>query len=213
MREGLKRLLELDGRHDVFGDASTAADALTLISHQHWDLVVLDISLGSSSGLDLLHAIQKIRPRLPVLVLSMHAEEQYARRAFQAGASGYIMKNSPSSELAAAIYKVAGGGKYVSEKLGEALVANLDPKANLLPHERLSQREFEVLRLLASGKAVSEIAEMLSLSDKTISTYRGRILEKLQLKTTAELVRYAVEHSLIEWLLDRPPALRRVGPA
>jgi two-component system, NarL family, invasion response regulator UvrY len=191
-------MLELDGRRDVFGDAATVADALTLIGQQHWDIVVLDISLGSSSGLELLHAIRKLRPRLPVLVLSMHREEQYARRAFQAGASGYIMKNSPSAELAAAINKVSRGGKYVSAKLAEALVAELDPHANRLPHERLSQREFEVLRLLASGKAVSEIAEMLSLSDKTVSTYRGRILEKLQLKTTADLVRYALEHSLID---------------
>lgn len=191
-------MLELDGRREVFGDASTANEALTAIRQQHWDLVVLDISLGSDSGLELLHAIHQERPRLPVLVLSMHAEEQYARRAFQAGASGYIMKNSPSAELAAAIDKVARGGRYVSAKLGEALSAHFDPKANLLPHERLSQREFEVLRLLTSGKAVSEIAEMLSLSDKTVSTYRGRIIEKLQLKTTAELVRYALEHSLIE---------------
>jgi two-component system invasion response regulator UvrY len=167
-------------------------------ARQHWNLVVLDISLGSSSGLEVLHAIQKVRPRLPVLVLSMHGEEQYARRAFQAGASGYIMKTSPSAELAAAIRKVARGGKYVSAKLGEALVATFDPNAKVLPHERLSLREFEVLRLLASGKAVSEIAEMLSLSDKTVSTYRGRLLEKLRLKTTAELVRYALEHSLIE---------------
>lgn len=169
-----------------------------MIGQQHWDLVVLDISLGASSGLELLHAIRKLRPRMPVLMLSMHGEEQYARRAFQAGASGYIMKNSPGAELAAAIQKVASGGKYVSAKLGEALAANLDPRAGLLSHERLSQREFEVLRLLASGKAVSEIAEMLSLSDKTVSTYRGRILEKLGLKTTAQLVRYALEHSLIE---------------
>jgi DNA-binding NarL/FixJ family response regulator len=108
------------------------------------------------------------------------------------------MKNSPSAELAAAIRKVANGGRYVSAKLGESLAANFDPRADLLPHERLSKREFEVLRLLASGKAVSEIAEMLSLSDKTVSTYRGRIGEKLQLKTTAELVRYALEHSLIQ---------------
>lgn len=159
---------------------------------------MLDISLGSSSGLELLQTIQKLRPRLPVLILSMHGEEQYARRAFQAGASGYIMKNSPSAELATAIHKVARGGKYVSAKLGEAMVANFDPKATLEPHERLSQREFEVLRFLASGKAVSEIAEMLSLSDKTVSTYRSRILEKLQLKSTAELVRYALAHALIE---------------
>ena len=198
VREGLKRLLELDEYRHVFGDAPTAADALVLIARQHWDVVVLDISLGSDSGLELLVAIQKLRPRLPVLVLSMHGEEQYARRAFQAGASGYIMKNSPSTEVASAIQRVAHGGKYVSAKLGEALAATFDPKATPLPHERLSQREFEVLRLLASGIAVSEIADMLSLSDKTVSTYRSRLLEKLQLKTTADLVRYALEHALIQ---------------
>lgn len=198
MREGLKRLLELDGRHDVFGDASDAAEALTSISGQHWDIVILDISLGTSSGLEVLHEIRKLQRRPPVLVLSMHSEEQYARRAFQAGAAGYIMKNSPGAELASAINKVALGGKYVSARLAEALVADLDPNAHRLPHERLSQREFEVLRFLASGKAVSEIADTLSLSDKTVSTYRGRILEKLQMQTTAELVRYALEHSLIE---------------
>ena len=196
VREGLKRMLGLDDRDDVFGDASTAAEALTLLGEQDWDITVLDISLGSSSGLELLSAIHKLRPRLPVLVLSMHSEEQYARRAFQAGASGYIMKNSPGAELAVAINRIARGGKYVSARLAEALVA--EPKLNLLPHERLSQREFEVLRLIASGKAVHEIADMLSLSDKTVSTYRGRILEKLQRKTTADLVRYALEHSLID---------------
>jgi two-component system invasion response regulator UvrY len=182
----------------VFGDASTAADALALIDQQHWDLVVVDISLGNSSGLELLRTIRNLRPRLPLLVLSMHGEEQYARRAFQAGAAGYVMKNSPSAELANAVQRVAAGGRYVSAKLGEALAAQLDPKAQQLPHERLSQREFEVLRLLASGNAVSEIADMLSLSDKTVSTYRSRILEKLHLKTTAELVRYALDHALIE---------------
>jgi DNA-binding NarL/FixJ family response regulator len=197
VREGLKRLLELDRRRDEFGDASTTAEALTLVTQQHWDIVVLDISLGHSSGLELLEAIQRLRPRLPVLVLSMHSEEQYARRAFQAGASGYIMKNSPSAELAAAINKIAHGGRYVSARLAEALVADLHPQASLLPHERLSRREFEVLRLLAAGKAVSEISDLLALSDKTVSTYRGRVLEKLQLKTTADLVRYALEHALI----------------
>jgi two-component system invasion response regulator UvrY len=196
VREGLKRMLGLDDRADVFGDASTAAEALALIGEQDWDIAVLDISLGSSSGLELLNAIRKLRPRLPVLVLSMHSEEQYARRAFQAGASGYIMKNTPGAELSLAINRIARGGKYVSAKLAEALVA--EPPSNLLPHERLSQREFEVLRLLASGRAVNEIADMLSLSDKTVSTYRGRILEKLQRKTTADLVRYALEHSLID---------------
>ena len=196
VREGLKRMLGLDDRDDLFGDASTAAEALALIGEQDWDIAVLDISLGSSSGLELLNTMQKLRPRLPVLVLSMHSEEQYARRAFQAGASGYLMKNSPSAELAIAINRIARGGKYVSARLAEALVTESNP--GLPPHQRLSQREFEVLRLLASGKAVSEIADILSLSDKTVSTYRSRILEKLQRKTTADLVRYALEHSLID---------------
>jgi two-component system invasion response regulator UvrY len=196
VREGLKRMLGFDDRDDVFGDASTAAEALALIGAQDWDIVVLDISLGNSSGLELLNAIHQLRPRLPVLVLSMHSEEQYARRAFQAGAAGYIMKNSPGAEVAVAINRIARGGKYVSAQLAEALVA--EPKSDVLPHERLSQREFEVLRLIASGRAVNEIADMLSLSDKTVSTYRGRILEKLQRKTTADLVRYALEHSLID---------------
>jgi DNA-binding NarL/FixJ family response regulator len=191
-------MLEFAGRRDVFGDASTTAEALTLLGQQPWDIVVLDISLGGASGLELLHTIRKLQPRLPVLVLSMHSEEQYARRSFQAGAAGYIMKNSPSAELAAAINKIVRGGKYVSPKLAEALVAEFHPKADFLAHERLSQREFEVFRLLASGKSVSEIAEMLSLSDKTVSTYRGRLLEKLQLRTTVELVRYALDHALIE---------------
>lgn len=196
VREGLKRMLGLDDRGDQFGDASTAAEALALIGEKDWDIVVLDISLGNSSGLELLNAIRELRPRLPVLVLSMHSEEQYARRAFQLGASGYIMKNSPGAELSLAINRIARGGKYVSARLAEALVA--EPKSNLLPHERLSRREFEVLRLLASGRAVNEIADMLSLSDKTVSTYRSRILEKLQRKTTVDLVRYALEHSLID---------------
>jgi two-component system invasion response regulator UvrY len=196
VREGLKRMLDLDDRRDVFGDASTAAEAIALIDQQHWDIAVLDISLGGASGLALLDTIQQLRPRLPVLMLSIHSEEQYARRAFQAGASGYLMKNSPSTEFAIAINRILHGGKYVSAKLAEALVA--EPRLDSPSHERLSRREFEVLRLLASGKAVSEIADMLSLSDKTVSTYRGRILEKLQLKTTADLVRYALDHSLID---------------
>lgn len=190
-------MLELDGRLNAFGDASTPAEALTLIGQQHWDVVVLDISLGGSSGLELLRTIRQLRPRLPVLVLSMHGEEQYARRAFRGGASGYITKNSPSAELAVAIDKVARGGRYVSARFAEALVGDFHPTAHLHPHERLSQREFEVLCLLASGKVVSEVAALLSLSDKTVSTYRTRVLGKLQLKTTAELVRYALEHSLI----------------
>jgi DNA-binding NarL/FixJ family response regulator len=198
VREGLKRMLEREAPSTVFAEAATPAEALAQFSEGQWDLVVLDISLGKDSGLGLLQELKRIRPRVPVLVLSMHSEEQYARRAFRAGASGYITKGSTHAEVAGAVHKVLRGGKYVSPTLAEMLVADFDDDVERLAHERLSQREFEVLRLLASGTTVSEIAAMLSLSDKTVSTYRTRVLEKLSLNTNAELVRYALEHSLIE---------------
>jgi DNA-binding NarL/FixJ family response regulator len=198
VREGLKRMLEREAPATVFAEAATRAEALALIGEGHWDLVVLDISLGKDSGLELLQELKRVRPRVPVLVLSMHSEEQYARRAFRAGASGYIMKDSAHAEIAGAVHKVLRGGKYVSPRLAEILVADFDDDVDRVAHERLSQREFEVLRLLGSGTTVSEIAAMLSLSDKTVSTYRTRVLEKLSLNTNAELVRYALEHSLID---------------
>lgn len=191
-------MLEREAPATVFAEAATRAEALAQIGEEHWDLVVVDISLGKDSGLGLLQELKQVRPRVPVLVLSMHSEEQYARRAFRAGAAGYIMKDSAQAEIAGAVHKVLRGGKYVSPKLAEILVADFDDDVDRLAHERLSQREFEVLRLLASGTTGSEIAAMLSLSDKTVSTYRTRVLEKLSLKTNAELVRYALEHSLIE---------------
>jgi two-component system, NarL family, invasion response regulator UvrY len=198
VREGLKRMLEREAPATVFAEAATRAEALAQIGEGHWDLVVLDISLGRDSGLELLQELKRMRPRVPVLVLSMHSEEQYARRAFRAGASGYIMKNSGQAEVVGAVHKVLRGGKYVSPQLAEILVADFDDADGRPAHERLSQREFEVLRLLGSGTTVSEIAGMLSLSDKTVSTYRTRVLEKLSLKSNAELVRYALDHSLIE---------------
>ena len=191
-------MLEREAPATLFAEAATRDEALAQIGEGHWDLVVLDISLGKDSGLGLLQELKRVRPRVPVLVLSMHSEEQYARRAFRAGAAGYIMKDSPQAEIAGAVHKVLRGGKYVSPKLAEILVADFDDDVDRLAHERLSQREFEVLRLLGAGTTVSEIAAMLSLSDKTVSTYRTRVLEKLSLKTNAELVRYALEHSLIE---------------
>jgi two-component system, NarL family, invasion response regulator UvrY len=191
-------MLEREAPATVFAEAATRAEALMHVGAGHWDLVVLDISLGKDSGLGLLQELKRVRPRVPVLVLSMHSEEQYARRAFRAGASGYIMKDSAQAEIAGAVDKVLRGGKYVSPKLAEILVADFDVDVDRLAHERLSQREFEVLRLLGSGTTVSEIAAMLSLSDKTVSTYRTRVLEKLSLKTNAELVRYALKHSLID---------------
>ena len=173
-------------------------EALQLVREESWDVVVLDISLGQRNGLEVLKELKQLRPRLPVLILSMHAEEQYARRAFKAGAAGYITKDSSRAELVKAINKVIAGGKYVSPALAEKLVFDMARGADGPLHEALSQREFEVMRLIASGKTVSEIAEMLSLSDRTISTYRARILEKMGMKTNAELTHYAVKNSLVE---------------
>jgi DNA-binding NarL/FixJ family response regulator len=160
-------------------------------------VVVLDLTLGDRSGLDVLRELKQIRPQLAVLILSMHSEEQYARRAFKAGASGYITKDSPRAELIKAIDKVMAGGKYLSVSLAEKLIIDLGRETGRTPHETLSDREFEVLRLIASGKTVTEIAQTLALSDKTISTYRARILEKMDMKTNAELTYYAIRNGLV----------------
>src|SRR5688572_7526647 len=181
-----------------FGEADSPAAALKLAEEQEWDIVMLDITLGHRSGLEALKDLRKVRPRLPVLILSMHSEEQYARRAFRAGASGYLTKDCTREELRGAVQKVISGSKYVGPALAEKLVVDLERGSDGPPHESLSDREFEVLRMIASGKTVSEIAELLSLSDKTISTYRARILEKMGMKTNAELTHYAIQNKLVD---------------
>ena len=197
VRAGVKRIFDKQPQGTVlFGEASTAPEALDLVRAQAWDAVVLDLSLGGRDGLEVLKELKQIRPRLPVLILSMHSEGLFARRAFKAGASGYITKDIPRSELVTAINKVIEGGTYVSPTLAEELAVDLRRGADRPPHELLSDREFEVMRLIASGKTVSEIAELLSLSDSTISTYRARIMEKMGMKTNAELTHYAIENKL-----------------
>jgi two-component system, NarL family, invasion response regulator UvrY len=198
VRDGVKRIFDEQPGTTEFGDASTASEALQVASQQTWDIVVLDLSLGGRSGLDLLKELKQIQPRIPVLILSMHSEEQYARRAFKAGAAGYITKDSSRAELSRAIDKVMKGGKYVSPLLAEKLITYLEKGADRAPQDALSDREFEVMRLIASGKTVSEIAELLALSDKTISTYRARILEKMRMKTNAELTHYVIQNRLLE---------------
>jgi two-component system, NarL family, invasion response regulator UvrY len=197
VRDGVKKLFDDQPDPIVFGEASTIAEALKLVAEQAWDGAVIDLSLRGRDGLELLKELKQMRPRLPVLVLSMHSEAQYARRAFKAGADGYVTKDSPGAELVKAIYKVLKGEKYVSPALAEKLVIELGRSAEGPPHETLSDREYQVFYLIASGKTVGEIAEMLSLSDKTISTYRARILEKMGLKTNAELTHYAFQNKLI----------------
>ncbi len=197
VRDGVKKILGEQSDAIIFGEAGTASEALRLVREQDWDVGVFDLSLGDQSGLEVLKELRQIRPRLPVLILSMHSEEQYARRAFRAGAAGYITKDSPRAELVKAVNKVMSGGRYVSPSLAERLVIDLSGHDGA-PHETLSDREFEVMRLIASGKTVGEIAEMLSLSDKTISTYRARLLEKMGMKTSAELTHYAIQNKLVE---------------
>jgi DNA-binding NarL/FixJ family response regulator len=197
VRDGLKKIVNEQSEDITFGEASTAPEALRLVAEQDWDIVVLDLSLGGRNGLEVLKELKQIRPGLPVLILSMHSEEQYARRAFKAGAAGYITKDSPRAELLNAINKVAEGRKYVSLALAEELVIDLERGSDRPPHETLSDREFEVMRLIASGKTVGEIAVLLSLSDNTISTYRARLLEKMKMRTNAELTHYAILNGLV----------------
>lgn len=198
VRDGIRKMLDEQPGAVTFGQAGTAAEALDLARDEEWDVAVLDLSLGGRSGLEVLKELKQIRPRLPVLILSMHAEEHYARRAFKGGAAGYITKDSPRAELLHAIKTVIKGGKYVSPALASKLVFDIERGSDRPPHEDLSDREFEVIKLIGSGKTVTEIAALLSLSDKTISTYRARILQKLQMKTSAELTRYAIENKLVD---------------
>ena len=198
VRDGVKRIFEEQDETTAFGDATTASEALHLISEHDWDIVVLDLSLAGRSRLDLLKELKQVRPRTPVLILSMHSEEQYARRAFKAGAAGYITKDSSQAELSKAIEKVIKGGKYVTPTLAEGLVTYLAKGADTAPQDTLSDREFQVMRMIASGKTVTEIAQLLHLSDKTISTHRARILEKMGMKTNAELTHYAIQNRLVE---------------
>lgn len=198
VRNGVKRVFEGCSETATFGEASNAQEACALVREQNWDVVVMDITLGDRSGIEVMKELKCIRPKLPVLILSMHSEAQFARRAFKAGAAGYITKDSLPDELAKAIGKVAKGEKYVSPTLAEMLVMDIDGGIDKAPHERLSDREFEVMCLIASGKTVSEIAESLARSVKTISTYRARILEKTGMRTNAEITHYVIQNKLVE---------------
>ena len=198
VRDGVKRIFDEPPGAIIFGEAGTIPEALRLAQEQDWDAAVLDLSIGGRGGLELLKQLREIRPKLPVVILSMHSEAEYARRALMAGAAGYVTKDSPRDELVKAVRKAVEGGRYLSSALAEKLVVNLQQGATGQPHESLSDREFEVLRLMGSGKTVGEIADLLSLSDKTISTYRARILEKMNMKTNAELMRYAIQNNLSE---------------
>ena len=195
LRRGLKEILEREFRDVSIGGAGTAEQALTQLDSEKWDLVILDITMPGRSGVDVLRNLKALRPKLPVLVLSMHPEDQYGKRVLKAGASGYMNKESAPEELIKAVRKLLSGGRYVSPTLAETLAVDLGRDDGTPAHERLSDREFEVLRKMASGKTVGQIAQELHLSVPTVSTYRARILEKMGMSNTAELIRYAAKPS------------------
>ena len=197
VRRGLRELLSDEFRGAAFGEASTAQQALEQLWKQKWDVALLDITLPGRSGLDLLKEFKAARPRLPVLVLSVHPEDQFALRALKAGAEGYLTKESAPEELVKAIRKILAGGRYVSPTLAEKLALGVNKDFTRTPHETLSDREYDVMSRIASGKTVTEIAGELSLSPKTISTYRARILEKLGVKNNAAIIRYAIQNGLV----------------
>jgi DNA-binding NarL/FixJ family response regulator len=190
VRDGLKRILS--GNIEVAAEAASGDEALALVKAHDYDVAVLDMSMPGLSGLDLIKRLKIEKPKLRILVLSMHGERQYAARALKAGASGYLNKDSAAEQLVGAVRKIAAGGVHIGEAAAASLVA-----AEKAPHEALSDREFEVLRLLVEGLGPTEIGERLHLSVKTVSTHKTRVLEKLGLKSTADLVRYAMEHRLV----------------
>lgn len=198
MRQGLKLILADHIRSARFGEAQNAGEALNRVSKETWDVAVLDITMPGRNGWEVLREIKRLRPKLPVLVLSMHPEDQFAVRMLKNGAAGYLTKESAGEELAGAIKKVVSGGRYVSPSLAERMASYLDIDVQKPPHERLSDREYQIMRMMASGKQVSQVARELSLSVQTISTYRARILEKMDLKNNAEMTRYAIEKGLLE---------------
>ena len=197
-RRGLKQIITEASDMVVADEAADGREALSKAETGDYDVLLLDITMPFKNGVDVLSQLKNERPTLPVLMLSMHPEEQYAVRALRAGASGYLTKESAPEELVAAIRKVSTGGKYVSASLAERLASIVQSDGEALPHETLSHREHQVMCLIASGKTVSEAARELSLSVKTISTYRARILEKLKMKNNAELIRYAIKNQLVE---------------
>jgi two-component system, NarL family, invasion response regulator UvrY len=198
VREGLKRVLSESSGETTFTESSTGQGALDAVRREEFHIAVFDINLPDKDGLELLKEVKLIRPSLPVLILSLYDERHYALRALKGGASGYLTKETAGESLAAAVQKVLRGGIYISPTLAERMGRDLIGQNESLPHEALSDREHEVLRLLAKGKTVTEISDLLSLSDKTISTYRARMFQKLKIKTNAALIRYALDHQLVE---------------
>ena len=198
VRQGLKQILSDTEDLLVTGEADDGAEALNLARQQPWDVFLLDVSMPNRNGIDTLKQLKKEFPRLPVLILSMHPEEQYAVRALKAGASGYLTKQSAPELLVTAIRQVASGKKYLSPAVAQQLAEAISDNSEKSPHERITDREYQVLVMIAAGKTLTQVAEQLNLGVATVSTYRARLLEKMGLKSTAELIRYGLEHGLAE---------------
>jgi len=198
VRRGLRQILEENSSVSNVDEAGTGREALEKVKKGKFDIILLDISMPGMSGLETLEEIKRLKPSLPVLILSIYPEEEYAVRALKTGASGYLTKKSAPDELITAIRKLARGERYISNSLAEFLATHLTGETEKPRHESLSNREFQVMRMIASGKSLKEIAGDMSLSPKTISTFRTRILQKLDLKSNAELIQYALKHELTE---------------
>lgn len=198
IRDGLRQILADTDDLAVNGEAANGIELMQLVREKEWGILVLDISMPGRSGLDLIRMVKDEKPLLPILVLSMHHEDQYAVRAIHAGASGYVTKESDSDLLVSAMRRVAAGGVYISDKVAELMVRGVRPNVEPLPHDLLSDREFQVFNMLAAGMGLTDIGGALSLSVKTISTHKTHILQKMNLANTAELVRYAIAHQLAQ---------------
>jgi DNA-binding NarL/FixJ family response regulator len=198
VRDGLRHILLRSGRFEIVGDAADGPATIALARAQPADVLVLDLSMPGRNGLEMIKQLKDEHPQLKILVLTMHAEQQYAKRAFAAGAAGYLTKEAAREELVVAVARVADGGVYVSTAMAERLARDLSTSSTARPHERLSDREFDVLRRVVAGDSINSIAQQLSISAKTVSTYKARILEKMQMESDAMLVRYAVQHKLFD---------------
>ncbi len=198
MREGLKQILATAGDMLVAGEASDGFQTLARVREGEWDLLLLDMSMPGRSGIELIKQIKSEKPKLPILVLSMHKEDEYAVRSIRAGASGYVCKDSASQQLLSAIRSVAKGGRFISADVATDLAFNLILRDDRAPHTSLSDREFLIFRKIANGETINDIALQLNLSAKTVSTYKTRVFQKMQMTSVAELIRYGLKHGLLD---------------
>ena len=198
VREGLKQVLSAAGDLAIVGEAQNGHEVIERVRGLDFEVLLLDMSMPGKSGIELIKQVRAEKPKLRILVLSMHEEEQYAVRAIRAGAAGYLTKDSASAQLVSAIRKVAGGGAFITDSVAQQLALGAMPQTDVLPHSTLSDREFQVFREIVSGKAVSDIAAELNLSVKTVSTHKARILQKMNMSNPAELIRYALHHRLVD---------------